>query len=185
MHRKNGAPDARTLAQSALFAALLCVLSPLAVPVGPVPVTLAVFAVLLTGIVLEWRRAGLAVLTYMLIGLVGLPVFSGGGSGFGVFAGPTGGYLWCYPLMAVLVSVVCRRWKKNAYAGAALGSMLALMLCYFTGTMQFALLMNCSVSHAVGICVWPFIGFDILKTAAAAFLGVRIRARLQMAGLLE
>lgn len=83
----------RATVQSAIFAALLCIFSPIAIPVGAIPVTLSIFIVLLTGLILDWKQAGAAVLSYMLIGAFGLPVFSGGQAGIGVFLGVTGGYL--------------------------------------------------------------------------------------------
>ena len=172
----------RGLVQAALFAALLCVLSPIAIPVGPVPVTLGVFVVLLAGVVLPWKRASAAVLVYILIGLAGLPVFSGGGGGFGVLAGPTGGYLWCYLPMAALVSRLSRGggWKMAAFA-----SILGVLLCYLLGTLQFTIVMNCGWGEALALCVWPFVPFDAAKILGAALLGTRLKRQLQAAELLD
>lgn len=173
----------RSIAQSGLFAALLCILSPIAIPFGPIPVTLAVFVVLLTGVVLPWKRATAAVLTYLLIGFIGLPVFSGGNAGLGVLTGATGGYLWCYLPMAALVSAVSHGTKENV-CSALLGALLALLLCYTSGSVQFAMIMDCSLNYALSVCVYPFILFDLLKATAAVLLGVQIRRRLRAAGLL-
>ena len=85
-----------SMLQCSLFAALLCVLSPLTIPVGAVPVSLGIFAVLLCSSVLGMRRSLVAVLVYIALGAVGLPVFAGWQGGFGVLAGPTGGYIWSY-----------------------------------------------------------------------------------------
>lgn len=174
----------QALAQSALFAALLCILAPIAIPVGTIPVTLAVFVVMLAGIVLPWRQAGAALLAYLLMGLIGLPVFSGGQAGAAVFIGPTGGYLWCYLPMAVVISWICGRRELNV-GRALLGNALALILCYATGTAQFMLIMDCSTAYALRICVVPFVLVDVVKAIAAAVLGVQIRKRLQIAGLLK
>lgn len=173
----------RALAQSALFAALLCLLSPIAIPLGSIPVTLSVFVVMLTGVVLPWRQAGAAVLAYLLIGLVGLPVFSGGQAGIAVFLGPTGGYLWCYLPMVVVCSLLSGGAEVRIYRVVA-GNLLALALCYATGTAQFMLIMDCSASYALRICVLPFLLLDAVKLFLAALLGVRIRNRLCNAGLL-
>lgn len=170
------------LTQSAMFAALLCILSPLAIPVGPIPVTMGTFAVLLTGVVLPWRRACAAVMVYTLIGLLGLPVFSGGGSGFGVLIGPTGGYLWCYLPMTALVSASGRR---GGWASAGLASLTAMLICYAAGTLQFVGLTGCGFVEALALCIWPFIPFDAAKIICAAMLGTRIRRRLQAMELLD
>lgn len=169
------------IVQGALFAALLCILSPIAIPVGPVPVTLSIFVVLLASLVLEWKPAVSAVLVYILIGLIGLPVFSGGGSGFGVLVGPTGGYLWAYLPMAALVSKFGRR---EGWVIPVLYSVASLMLCYLLGTWQFTMVMNCGWKEAVSLCVLPFIAFDMIKVGLAVLLGTQIRRRLQKAELL-
>ena len=174
----------RTMTQSAIFAALLCVLSPIAIPVGAVPITLSIFLVMLTGVVLEWRQAGMAVLVYLLIGAVGLPVFSGGQAGFAVFIGPTGGYLWCYLPMVILISMVSHCGGATTRM-AVFGNALALVLCYTTGTAQFTFLSRCDIETALAVCVFPFVALDVIKLVAAAVLGNALRLRLQASGLMK
>ena len=74
------------LTRAALLAAVLCILAPISIPIGPVPITLGVFAVMLAGTILNWKEAGAAVLVYLLLGVIGLPVFSSGKSGPAVLA---------------------------------------------------------------------------------------------------
>lgn len=174
----------QNLAQSALFAAVLCILSPVAIPVGPVPLSLGVFAVMLAGVVLEWKQAAAAALVYLMLGAIGLPVFSGGGAGFGVLIGPTGGYLWCYIPMVMLVSHFSRKGRADLPA-AMLSMAAAMLLCYAVGTYQFMWLTDTGWAAALGLCVWPFLGFDILKIVLAALLGLRIRRQLRAAGLMK
>jgi len=169
------------LTQGAMFAAILCMLCPLAIPVGPVPVTLGTYVILFMGTVVEWKPAAAAVLIYLLVGFIGLPVFSGGTGGLGVLTGPTGGYLWCYLPMALLVS---RFGRGGGWLRAALASVPAMLVCYVMGTLQYVELTSIPVSVALKLCVWPFVPFDIGKLVCAAMLGVRVRSRLQEAGLL-
>ncbi len=175
------------LAQSAVFAAVICVLSPLAIPIGPVPITLGAFAVMLTGAVLDWKRAGAAVLAYILLGAIGLPVFSGGKGGFGVIAGPTGGYIWAYLPMAMIIAALGggpreRELAEDARTFAA--CVLSTAVLYLLGTLQFTLVANSDWAHALTVCVYPFIPFDLGKAVCATLLGVRIRRRLRSAGLM-
>ena len=175
------------LVQSALFAAILCILSPLAIPIGLIPITLGVFAVMLTGVVLDWKRACMAVLVYILLGVVGLPVFSGGNSGPGVIAGPTGGYLWSYVPMAAIIAALGGRPRERELdedlrtIGACLLSMVVL---YLLGTFQFTLVADSTWGHALAVCVYPFVLLDTAKAVCATLLGVRIRRRLRAANLL-
>ncbi len=171
----------KSLVRTALFAALLCIFCPLAIPAGPIPVTLAIFVVLLTAYILPQRPAVAAVLLYLLMGCVGLPVFSGGQAGFGVLLGPTGGYLWCYVPMVLI-----------AGAGRGRGSGLellsgtaALTVCYFCGTLQYTLVAGVDFAAGFAACVLPFLVFDIAKILAAWLLGKKIRSRLRAAGLLD
>ena len=175
------------LVQSALFAAILCILSPLAIPIGPIPITLGVFAVMFTGVVLDWKRASVAVLVYILIGVIGLPVFSGGNSGPGVIAGPTGGYLWAYVPMAAIIAALGGKPQERELTedlqtiGACLLSMIVL---YVLGTFQFTLVADSTWGHALAVCVYPFVLLDAGKAVCATLLGVRIRRRLRAANLL-
>ena len=82
-----------TLVLIALMTAVICVLAPVSLPLGPVPVSLATFAILLTAYILGWKRGTTSILIYILLGLTGLPVFSAYGAGFSKIVGPTGGYI--------------------------------------------------------------------------------------------
>ena len=169
----------RFITRTALFAALMCVLCPLAFPVGPVPFTFGVFAVLFTATVLPWKQAACAVLMYILIGAIGMPVFSGGQAGFGVLLGPTGGYLWSYVPMAILAGQGRSRLPRSFIFCAA-----ALLLCYICGTWQFAVLSGRTWKEALSACVLPFLPFDVLKLACACLSGRKLCVQLERAELL-
>lgn len=101
---------ATDLAYIAVFAALIAAMSLMpAIPVGGlgVPITLQTLAISLTGLVLGWR-APLAVLLWIVVGVAGLPVFSGGKSGIGVLLGVTGGYIISFVIAALVVGLVTR-----------------------------------------------------------------------------
>ena len=104
------------LALIAGFAALIaaCAILPAINISGPVPITLQTFGVLLSGAVLGARRGFLAVLLYLLVGAAGLPVFANGNSGFGVFSGPSVGYLVGFPLAAALCGFLVERLPRKA-----------------------------------------------------------------------
>ena len=170
----------------AVFAAILCICSPVAIPIGPIPITLSVFAVMLCAVVLPWQYATGAILVYLVLGLF-LPVFSGGNTGLAAFPGPTGGYIWSYLLMVPVIRSVISlplRGKLSAYLLAFAGCTASLLVCYACGTLQFSLLTGRSFGESVAVCVIPFIGFDLLKAAAAAALGVCLRNLLRRMRLL-
>ena len=93
------------IALIAVFAALIAVLSLTpAVPVGPVPITLQTLGVALAGLVLGPLRGFLAVVLYLIVGFVGLPVFAGGAAGLAVLGKPSAGYLLSFPIAALIAS---------------------------------------------------------------------------------
>ena len=163
--------------ECSLFTALLCIIAPVAVPVGAVPVTLSVFAVILSGIVLGTKKSAVSVCVYIFLGLVGLPVFSFGRAGMPVIFGPTGGFVWSYVLMALTAgffSNLQRSKKHFAYTG----SISARAVCYICGTAQFMVLTNSGIYEALTVCVYPFVIFDVLKCISATWLGTKIKKNL-------
>lgn len=173
--------NARALTQTALFTALLCVISPVAIPAGSMPVTLSLFALLLTAYVLPWRRAIAAAALYLLMGAIGLPVFSGGQGGVAVLLGPTGGYLWSYVPMTMLAAAG----RSHGSRWGLLAGVAGLLLCELCGAIQYALVVGVDFATAVIACVLPFVLLDLLKLFVAWLLGEKIRGRLLAAGLLD
>ncbi len=158
----------RELAVGALFTALLAVSAYIAIPVGSVPFTLQVFVVLLAGMVLGPRLGLLSVVAYLILGLTA-PVYSGGGSGFGVLFGPTGGYLIGFIPAVLLTGSLAGR------GGAGLGRMTLAGLAgvvpiYALGTVWLALQLDLTLSTAIAAGVAPFLWVDVVKALAAALV---------------
>jgi len=151
---------------AALFTALLSVAAFIAIPVGSVPFTLQVYVVLLAGMVLGPRLGGLSVVAYLALGLVA-PVYSGGTSGLGVLFGPTGGYLIGFVAAVVATGLVARapdaRLPRLSVAG-----LMGLAPIYLVGASWLAVQLHLSAGAALASGVAPFIGVDVLKSAAAA-----------------
>lgn len=163
------------MVMTGMFAALICVLSPFSIPTQPIPFTLSIFAIFLTGAVLPPRYSILAVITYLLIGLCGVPVFSGFGSGPAKLFGPTGGYLMSYTLMAFIVAMFYKYIKKYKVLALVLGMLIALILCYLLGTLWFCHITGNSFYSALSLCVFPYIPLDLVKLALATSLGLVLR----------
>lgn len=169
-----------TLVLTALLAALLALLSPLTLPVGPVPVTLALFAVFFAGALLPPAAAMAGVGVYICLGAVGLPVFSGFRSGPQVLAGPTGGYIAGYFLIVLALSLAARRSQKRLVLLAA--GLAGLAGCYLLGTLWFTLVTGAGFLGGLSVCVLPFVLPDLIKLAAALLLAAAVRRRLAAVG---
>lgn len=170
------------LAVTALFAALLCILSPIALPIGPVPISLATLIIYLAVYLLGTKLSAISCAIYLLLGLVGLPVFSGYASGLGKLAGPTGGYLIGYIPMAVVAGLIIGRGNANVVR-SAIGLVVGTAVLYLLGTIWFVIQMDCTFGYALTVCVVPFLIGDAIKIVIAVLLGSVVRKRLIQAGI--
>lgn len=186
---------ARDVAFTGLFIALIAVSAWIVVPIGPVPVTMQMFAIPLAICVLRPPVAISAVYGYEVLGALGVPVFSGMRGGIGVLLGPTGGFLVGYLLavpaaclmlwlarraglvampslrdpLAAPVSMAQRLWRVLAETGIyALAGVVFTVIAYAFGVVWFMAMANVGLEVALATCVLPFIIPDLVKIAFAA-----------------
>ena len=171
------------LATCALMTTLMCVLCPMSIQIGPIPISFTNFVIYLAVYVLGMRGAASSYVVYLLLGAMGMPVFSGYTGGPGKLVGPTGGYLIGFIIMALICGFVMEKSKGNTVI-TILGMIAATLVDYFFGTIWFVLQMQCGVWYALTVCVFPFILVDLAKILAAATLGQRVRAALTKSNLL-
>ena len=162
----------------ALFGILIGICSWITIP-GPLPFTLQTFGVFLTVSVLGGKRGTAAVLLYIFMGLIGLPVFSGFQGGIGVILGPTGGYIVGFIFSALVMWIYETLTPKNIFT-QSLSMITALLVCYIFGTLWYIIIFSgdsqdISVMTVISLCVIPFVIPDIIKIALVLFLGKRLR----------
>ncbi len=172
------------MAVTALMAAVMCVLGPLTVPIGAVPISLANFVICLTAWLLGPKFGTLSVAVYLCIGLIGVPVFSGYGAGLAKLAGPTGGYLVGYLLLALIGGLLIEKSNGNPVV-SGIGLVLGDAACYMLGTAWFVFQMQCELGYALSVCVYPFIALDLAKIVVSCVVGALLRKRLVQAGVLK
>ena len=162
---------------TALFSALICVAAPWTVPVGPIPITLATFVIYLSAAVLGAKKGALAVLVYVLLGTVGLPVFTNFEGGLHKLIGATGGYIAGYIPLAVIAGLAADRFEKlwSYVAGMVLGT----VALYSLGTAWFMFMTKASLSYSLAVCAVPFLPGDAIKIACASVLATRLRPLLK------
>ncbi len=188
--------DTRRLTLCAVMAAVMCVLAPISIPIGPISITGGTLAIYLTAYLLGGVWGTAATLVYLLVGMVGLPVFSNYMGGISRLAGPTGGYLVGYlPMMLLAGSIVQLTLRKSggkgkrdaviALAFQFLGLVLATAVLYAFGTAWYCVQAGVDLQKALAACVIPFIPCDLIKMVVALVVGVPVRRGLERAGLLE
>ncbi len=156
----------RMTVMASLFAALIAVGAFVAVPIGPVPIYLANFFVLLAGLTLGPRWALAAVGVYLLAGALGLPVFSGGTGGLGRFAGPTGGYLIAFLPAVFLAGLLSDRAAPSTIWDVA-ALLAATAVIYGLGVPWLKIVTGMSWGKALAAGMMPFLIGDGVKIAAA------------------
>ena len=166
-----------------VMTAVICILAPFSLPIGPVPISFTNLAIYIALYVLGMKRGTISYLIYLLIGLVGVPVFSGFTGGPQKLFGPTGGYLIGFILMAIICGIFMEKSHANVWI-TSLGMVLGTIVAYLFGTVWFIHQLDYTWGQALAVCVWPFIPFDLIKIVIAGILGKSIRHALSKAHLL-
>ena len=168
----------KDLAYIALFAAIVAVLGllpPVPVPGIPVPITAQTLGVMLAGSVLGARRGGLALLAFLAVVAVGLPVLAGGRGGLSVFVGPSAGYLYSWPIAAFVIGLLTQLfWRRFNLAWALVANLVGGLLVIYAIGIPFT-------SLYAGIPLWTsftgalaFIPGDVVKAVAASLVAVAV-----------
>ena len=171
------------MAYIALFAVLIAVCAWISIP-ATVPFTLQTFGIFLAVGVLGGKRGTLAVLVYLLLGAVGIPVFAGFSGGVGCLLGSTGGYLVGFLFTALVMWAMERLMGKKLWV-LALSMLLGLVVCYAFGTVWFMLVYARTTGEiglltALGWCVFPYVLPDLIKIALALVLCRRLAGVLKL-----
>ena len=171
-------PGKLVLAISASVFVALCAHASVPLPFTPVPLTLGNFAVLLVGLLLSPTVAFSALVLYLAEGACGLPVFNPGGTpGLAHLFGPSGGFLFAYPLAAALASSLARRLTLPRYPAAALAGTLSTALILLSGVTWLATLLHLAPGTALKLGILPFLPGEIIKIVAAAGIYASLQRR--------
>jgi biotin transport system substrate-specific component len=165
----------RSFARAALLAALMGAVAPVAIPLpfSPAPVTLQVLFVFLAGLLLGPLWGTVSILLYLTAGAIGIPVFAGWEAGLGTLVGPTAGYLWSYPLAALVIGLFVHRGTDLRDPAAVSVPVLvvslvtATVLIYAMGVGYMAWLLDLKLWEATLVGAAPFVPGEVLKIAAA------------------
>lgn len=152
----------------------VCARLTLPLPFTPVPLTLANFGVLLVGISLGSRRGFAAAALYLAWGAMGLPVFAPSGpGGIAQMLGPTGGYLWAYPVIAFIAGWIAERGETSFTRNLLAAVMAEIVL--FAAAISWLAIMTHSWRQAAFFGLYPFLFAEVSKVMVAAAAGRRLR----------
>lgn len=161
----------------ALGAALIVALSPFQIALGPIPITLQTLVIGLIATLYRPKEATLSVLLYLLLGAIGLPVFSGGNGGLHAFIGPTGGFLLFFPLRALVTSLIANR-KKNLIR-IFIANFLGEVVLFIGGAIGFIVFTHSPILTTLKLVVLPFVLPDLIKITLTTLFSLLLLKALQ------
>jgi biotin transport system substrate-specific component len=193
----NKAFSARDLALAGIFAAVTAIMAQISTPIPftTMPISFGMVAVYATGILLSPKNAAMAQLVYLAVGAAGLPVFGGFRGGLGALFGPTGGYLFTYPVMVWIIAMALnsvaalqsegKNGKAKTIAKGATAICAAHLLLYLGGTLWFSATTANTFAVSLAKAVYPFIPLDIIKIVFCVTVIIPLRSRLMAMNLLK
>ena len=164
----------RGMVLASLMAALTAAGAYIQIPVGPVPIVLTTLFVLLSGLLLGSRWGLTSMGVYLIVGAIGMPVFSGGRGGLAHFLGPTGGYLVGYVLSAWVVGLISER-SKGVMVWEVMALIVGVFSIYALGVPWLKVVAHLSWTKALVVGVVPFLAGDAVKAAVALALARAVR----------
>lgn len=164
----------QAISRSALFCALLCICAQITIPLT-IPITLQTLALMLCAALLTPGQNAASVGSYLLLGAIGLPVFSAFRGGIAALVGATGGYLWGMLPGTVIAALFLRRFGREHWK-LPIAFLLCLLTCYTLGTAWYALFYAAGTPllAVLSTCVFPFLLPDFFKILLALFLARRL-----------
>ena len=179
----------REMLLSGIFTALVIISSYIVIPIGPVPHTLQPLIVMLSGFLLGPKWGPISIITWIILGCLGLPVFNQGQAGAVMLLGPTGGFIVGFVVCSWLVGKFTSNDLQAAFIKNFAYLAFAMIICYVIGLVGFKLSFEyflqkpMSWEKSMLLSIAPFLPFDIIKAAIAAYVGAKVRKALLAAGL--
>lgn len=171
----SGASSLKGMVYASMFGALTAVGALLSIPLYPVPLTLQNLFTFLSGLLLGGYYGALSQVVYVLLGVIGVPIFGGGKAGLGVLLGPTGGYLFGFIIGAYVIGKVARARSDPGVAWLFMAIVLGDMVIYAVGITQLSFVARLGVKKALLVGFLPFVAGDALKSLVAGLLAMKIR----------
>lgn len=174
--------NTKTITLIAVMTAVIAIAAPFSIPIpiSPVPISLTVLTGFMAAYLLGWKHGTIAYCIYLLLGLVGIPVFSGFTSGPAKLLGPTGGYLIGFIFMVIISGFFFEKFEGNILLGIA-GMILGLLVTYAFGTAWLAVQAKMDLWSALMAGVIPYLPADAVKMAVVMVVCPVIKKRVQPA----
>ncbi len=163
----------------ALMTAVMCILCPMSLQIGIIPISLTNLVIYFSAYILGTRGAIWSYFIYFMLGVFGLPVFSGFSGGLSKLVGPTGGWIVGFFITAALSGIIIEKFPKNKII-QIIGIYLSIFVAHAIAVLWFAFLQKTTLWYAFTVCVVPFLAIDLAKVILSAFIGPVIASRVRI-----
>lgn len=170
----------RRMVYAAMFGALTAIGSLIVIPLQPLPMTLQTLFTGLAGVLLGGYAGALSQVVYVLLGVIGLPVFAGGKAGLGTLMGPSGGYIIGFIVAAFVIGKIVEVRKEPGLAWIGFSLVVGNLIIYALGIAQLSLVAHISITKALLVGVVPFLIGDLLKLVTAALIALKLRNKIPL-----
>ncbi|GED67723.1 hypothetical protein BRE01_14250 [Brevibacillus reuszeri] len=174
----------RWLLLSAIFAAVTAVLSQLTIPLPLIPITAQTLAIGLTATILGSRYGTVALVIYVLLGAIGLPVFTEASGGIQVLFGKTGGYIFGFIAAAYITGLYLEK-TSFTFVNAVIANIIGMIVTLVFGSIQLKFVLDVPWDKAFAFGATPFLMVGVIKAVLAALIGIKVRERLIATRLLR
>jgi len=165
----------RQMTLISLFAALTAVGAFISIPLYPIPLTLQTLFTLLAAMTLGSVMGASSQIIYVLLGIIGLPVFAGFKAGIGILFGPTGGFLFGFIISAYIIGKIIELKKEKNIFYYLLAGLIGTLIIYIIGVTQLSLVTDMGIKKALMVGMFPFLPGDILKIIVASFIASKLK----------
>lgn len=163
----------REIVLISMFTAVIAVCSWITVPTT-IPFTLQTFGIFCSMLIPGGKNGFFSILVYILLGIIGIPVFSGFKSGFNALTSYSGGYIWGFIFLGIVFWTM-EKIFGNKFFIQIVSLILGMVICYICGTLWFTYVMKTSFIYGLTVCVMPYIIFDAIKLICAIWISDKIK----------
>lgn len=170
----------RGMVYASMFGAMTAIGAYIAIPLQPVPITLQTLFSSLAGALLGGYLGALSQVVYLLLGVMGLPVFAGGAGGLGCLVGPAGGYLTGFIVGTFVIGKMMEIKERPGFIWIMFSMIVGQIVIYGLGIVQLSVVARLSLLKSVLIGATPFLAGDTIKIIAATFIALKVRDRIKL-----
>ncbi|MGD8192497.1 biotin transporter BioY [Brevibacillus ginsengisoli] len=162
---------------SAMFAVITGILAQMVIPLPFIPITGQTLAVGLTGTILGSRYGALSMFLYLLLGAIGLPVFTEASGGFSIIVGKSGGYIIGFIFAAYIIGFIIEK-TRASFTIALVANVIGMLVTLLFGVVQLKYVLGIPWDKAMAFGVYPFLLVGVVKAALASYIGIEVRKRI-------